>query len=123
MRKRNAAKRPVSERVPLQIVQNVNEGWSMDFVRDSLVNSRRIKFLTMADEARELGIPVFAVLQEIGRNKVWSTAVAFAATGIRTYVDAGEVGSLPEMNLPGELLPLSELEKFMTKSTKVAAAR
>ena len=81
------------------------------------------EFLAMAREARELDIPVFAVFQEIGRNKVWSTAIAFAAKGIRTYVDAGEVGSLPEMKLPGELLPLSELEKFITKSTKVAAAR
>jgi hypothetical protein len=80
------------------------------------------EFLAMAREARELGIPLFAVFQEIGRNKVWSTAIAFAAKGIRTYVDAGEVESLPEMKLPGELLPLSELEKFMTKSTKVAAA-
>ncbi len=79
------------------------------------------EFMAMAREARELDIPVFAVLQEIGRNKVWSTAIAFAAEGIRTYVDAGEVGSLPEMKLPGELLPLSELEKLLTKSTKVAA--
>jgi hydroxylamine reductase (hybrid-cluster protein) len=80
------------------------------------------EFLAMAREARELGIPLFAVFQEIGRNKVWSTAIAFAAKGIRTYVDAGEAESLPEMKLPGALLPLSELEKFMTKSTKVAAA-
>jgi hydroxylamine reductase (hybrid-cluster protein) len=80
------------------------------------------EFLAMSREARELGIPVFAVLLEIGRNKVWATAIAFATKGIRTYVDAGEVGGLPEMKLPGELLPLSELEKFMTKSTKVAAA-
>ena len=80
------------------------------------------EFVVMAREARELDIPVFAVLQEIGRNKVWSTAIAFAAEGIRTYVDAGEAGSLPEMKLPGELLALSELEKFMTESTNVASA-
>ncbi len=80
------------------------------------------EFLVMAGKARELGIPVFAVLAEIGRNKIWSTAVAFAAKGIRTYVDAGEAGSLPEMKPVGELLTLGELEKFLAKSTRVAAA-
>jgi hypothetical protein len=49
--------------------------------------------------------------------------VAFAAKGIRTFVDAGEAGSLPELKLPGELLPLGELDQFLTKSTKVAAAK
>ena len=81
------------------------------------------EFLAMAREARDLGIPVYAVFQEIGRNKVWSTAIAFAAKGITTYVDAGEAGDLPEMKLPGELLPLCELDKFITESTEVAAAR
>ena len=46
MRKRKKAKRPASERVPLQIAKSVNEVWSMDFVSDSLVNGRRIKCLT-----------------------------------------------------------------------------
>lgn len=41
---------PVSERVPLQLAQNVNEVWSTDFVSDSLANGRRIKCLTMADD-------------------------------------------------------------------------
>ncbi|MFZ4438537.1 MAG: hypothetical protein ACOYOS_08930 [Syntrophales bacterium] len=81
------------------------------------------EFLAIAQNAKEQSIPVFAILQEIGRNKIWSTAIAFAAKGIRTYVDAGEMGSLPEMKLPGELLPLSEFLKFITKSTEVATAR
>ena len=50
VRKRRKAKRPISERVPLQIAQSVNEVWSMDFVSDSLSNSRRIKCLTVADD-------------------------------------------------------------------------
>ena len=50
VRKRKKAKRPMSERVPLQIAQNVNEVWSMDFVSDSLANGRRIKCLTVADD-------------------------------------------------------------------------
>jgi putative transposase len=50
VRRRKKAKRPASERVPLQLAQNVNEVWSMDFVSDSLANGRRIKFLTVADD-------------------------------------------------------------------------
>lgn len=50
VRKRRKAKRPLSERVPLQIAQRVNEVWSMDFVSDSLANARRIKCLTVADD-------------------------------------------------------------------------
>ncbi len=50
VRKRKKAKRPVSERVPLQTAQRVNEVWSMDFVSDSLANGRRIKCLTVADD-------------------------------------------------------------------------
>jgi transposase InsO family protein len=50
VRKRKKAKRPVSERVPLQIAQSVNEVWSMDFVSHSLANSWRTKCLTVADD-------------------------------------------------------------------------
>jgi putative transposase len=50
VRRRKKTRRPASERVPLQIAQNVNEVWSMDFVSDSLANARRIKCLTVADD-------------------------------------------------------------------------
>jgi putative transposase len=50
VRKRRKAKRPVSERVPLQLASTVNEVWSMDFVSDSLSTGRRIKCLTVADD-------------------------------------------------------------------------
>lgn len=50
VRKRKKAKRPASERVPLQIAQGVNEVWRMDFVSDSLANGRRIKCLIVADD-------------------------------------------------------------------------
>ena len=50
VRRRKKARRPATERVPLQIAQNVNEVWSMDFVSDSLSNARRIKCLTVADD-------------------------------------------------------------------------
>jgi len=50
VRRRKKVKRPASDRVPLQLANNVNEVWSMDFVSDSLANGRRIKFLTVADD-------------------------------------------------------------------------
>lgn len=50
VRKRRKAKRPLSERVPLQLAKSINEVWSMDFVSDSLANGRRIKCLTVADD-------------------------------------------------------------------------
>jgi putative transposase len=50
VRRRKKVRRPACERVPLQLAQNVNEVWSMDFVSDSLANGRRIKFLTVADD-------------------------------------------------------------------------
>ena len=50
VRKGRKVRRPASERVPLQIAKSVNEVWSMDFVSDSLSNSRRIKCLMVADD-------------------------------------------------------------------------
>ena len=38
VRKRKKAKRPSTERVPLQLASTVNEVWSVDFVSDSLAN-------------------------------------------------------------------------------------
>jgi putative transposase len=50
VRKRKKAKRPMHERVPLQLATRVNQVWSMDFVSDSLSNGRRLKYLTVADD-------------------------------------------------------------------------
>ena len=50
VRRRKKAKRPASERVPLQLAKAINEVWSMDFVSDSLASGRRIKCLTVADD-------------------------------------------------------------------------
>lgn len=50
VRKRKKAKRPVNERVPLQLARTVNEVWSMDFISDSLSTGRRIKCLTVPDD-------------------------------------------------------------------------
>ena len=50
VKRRKKGKRPINERVPLQIAQAPNEVWSMDFVSDSLANGRRLKCLTVADD-------------------------------------------------------------------------
>ena len=50
VRKRKKVRRPPAERTPLNIATKINEVWSMDFVSDSLVNGRRIKCLTVADD-------------------------------------------------------------------------
>ena len=50
VRKRKKVKRPINERVPLQLAKTVNEVWSMDFVSDSLSTGRRIKCLAVADD-------------------------------------------------------------------------
>ena len=44
VRRRRKGKRPVNERVPLQLARRVNEVWSMDFVSDSLSGGRRLKY-------------------------------------------------------------------------------
>ena len=50
VRRRKKGKRPVNERIPLQLARTVNEVWSMDFVSDSLSGGRRLKYLTVADD-------------------------------------------------------------------------
>lgn len=50
VRRRKKAKRPSDLRMPLRIANGPNEVWSMDFVSDSLVNGRRLKCLTVADD-------------------------------------------------------------------------
>jgi putative transposase len=50
VRKRKKSKRPLSERVPLQLAKAVNEVWNMDFVSDSMSHGRRLKYLTVADD-------------------------------------------------------------------------
>ena len=42
VRKRKMAKRPVNERVALQLATTVNDVWSVDFVSDRLSTGRRL---------------------------------------------------------------------------------
>ena len=50
VRRRMKGKRPVNERVPLQLARTVNEVRSMDFLSDSLSGGRRLKYLMVADD-------------------------------------------------------------------------
>lgn len=90
VRKRRKAKRPVSERVPLQLARAVNEVWSMDFVSDSLASGRRIKFLAVADDSShecvqigaDFGIPgeyVTRLLDETARFRGYPRAAMTTA--------------------------------------------
>ena len=53
VRRRKKGKRPINERVPLQLARTVNEVWSMDFVSDSLSGGRRLKYLVAPEESPE----------------------------------------------------------------------
>jgi len=81
------------------------------------------EFLMMARDFQLIGIPAFAVMQEISHNKVLATAIAFASKGINTYIDLGETISIPEISLPGMVLPITDLEQLMPKSADAAAAQ
>lgn len=47
--KRGGRKRALGSRFSLQILEKPNARWSLDFVSDSLANSRRIRILTIVD--------------------------------------------------------------------------
>jgi putative transposase len=93
VRKRKKAKRPASERVPLQLARAVNEVWSMDFVSDSLASGRRIKCLTVADdfshECVQIGVD-FAISGE------YVTRLLDEAARFRGYPQAVRTDNGPE---------------------------
>jgi putative transposase len=93
VRKRKKAKRPVSERVPLQIAQSVNEVWSMDFVSDSLVNSRRIKCLTVADDFSHECVDI---VTDYGIGGQYVTRLLDRAAIFRGYPNAVRTDNGPE---------------------------
>jgi hydroxylamine reductase (hybrid-cluster protein) len=68
------------------------------------------EFLRFAEQAGKLGIPVFAVMQELTHNKVLATALAFAARGVRTFLCAEEV-QLPE-NALGAIKAFASLDQL-----------
>jgi putative transposase len=93
VRKRRKAKRPLSERVPLQIAQRVNEVWSMDFVSDSLANGRRIKCLTVADDFSHECIDIAV---DYGISGHYVTRMLDQAALFRGYPDVVRTDNGPE---------------------------
>lgn len=91
--KRKKAKRPSSERIPLQIAQAVNDVWSMDFVSDSLASGRRIKCLTVADDFSHECVDIAA---DFGISGQYVTRLLDQAAMFRGYPQAVRTDNGPE---------------------------
>ena len=85
VRKRKKGKRPVNERVPLQLARTVNEVWSMDFVSDSLASGRRLKYLTVADDFTHESVDIAV---DFGISGQYVTRVLDRAALFRGYPKA-----------------------------------
>ena len=93
VRKRKKAKRPLSERVPLQLALSINEVWSMDFVSDSLSNGRRIKCLTVADDFSHESVDIAV---DYGISGHYVTRILDRAALFRGYPKAVRTDNGPE---------------------------
>ena len=93
VRKRRKAKRPLSERVPLQLAKTINEVWSMDFVSDSLANERRIKCLTVADDFSHESVEIAV---DYGISGQYVTRILDRAAVFRGYPLAVRTDNGPE---------------------------
>jgi putative transposase len=93
VRRRKKAKRPMSERVPLQLAQSVNEVWSMDFVSDSLSGGRRLKYLTVADDFSHESVDIVV---DYGISGQYVTRVLDRAALFRGYPRAVRTDNGPE---------------------------
>jgi putative transposase len=93
VRRRRKAKRPSSERVPLQIANTVNEVWSMDFVSDSLANGRRLKYLTVADDFSHESVEITV---DYGISGQYVTRLLDSAARFRGYPLAVRTDNGPE---------------------------
>ena len=96
VKKRRKAKRPVSERVPLQIAQKANEVSGMDFVSDSLANGRRIKCLTVADDFSHECVDVAT---DYGISGQYVTRLLDQAALFRGYPNAARTDNGPEFTV------------------------
>lgn len=93
VKRRKKAKRPSNDRQPVRVAQTLNEVWSMDFVSDSMVNGRRLKCLTVADDFSHecIDIPV-----DYGMSGQYVTHILDQATHFRGYPRAGRTDNGPE---------------------------
>lgn len=93
VRKRKKSKRPLNERVPLQLAKVVNEVWSMDFVSDSLSNGRRLKYLTVADDFSHECVDIAV---DFGISGEYVTRLLDRAAVFRGYPDMVRTDNGPE---------------------------
>lgn len=93
VKKRRKAKRPATERIPLQIATAVNEVWSMDFVSDALVNGRRLKCLTVADDFSHECVDIAT---DFGISGQYVTRLLDQAARFRGYPKAVRTDNGPE---------------------------
>ena len=93
VRKRKKSKRPLNERVPLQVAKAVNEVWSMDFVSDSLSNGRRLKYLTVADDFSHECVDIAV---DFGISGEYVTRLLDRAAVFRGYPDMVRTDNGPE---------------------------
>ena len=94
VRRRKKSKRPVNERVPLQLARTVNEVWSMDFVSDSLSGGRRLKYLTVADDFSHESVDIAV---DFGISGQYVTRVLDRAALFRGYPQAVRTDNGPEL--------------------------
>jgi putative transposase len=93
VRKRKKSKRPLNERVPLQLAKAVNEVWSMDFVSDGLSNGRRLKYLTVADDFSHECVDIAV---DFGISGEYVTRLLDRAAVFRGYPDMVRTDNGPE---------------------------
>jgi putative transposase len=93
VRRRKKSKRPINERVPLQLARTVNEVWSMDFVSDSLSGGRRLKYLTVADDFSHESVDIVV---DFGISGQYVTRVLDRAALFRGYPQAVRTDNGPE---------------------------
>lgn len=93
VRKSKKSKRPLNERVPLQLAKAVNEVWSMDFVSDSLSNGRRLKYLTVADDFSHECVDIAV---DFGISGEYVTRLLDRAAVFRGYPDMVRTDNGPE---------------------------
>ena len=93
VRRRKKSKRPVNERVPLQLARTLNEVWSMDFVSDSLSGGRRLKYLTVADDFSHESVDIVV---DFGISGEYVTRVLDRAALFRGYPQVVRTDNGPE---------------------------
>jgi putative transposase len=93
VRKRKKAKRPIGERQPLKIARAVNDVWSMDFVSDNLVNGRRLKCLTVADDFSHESVDIAV---DFGIGGAYVVRILDQAATFKGYPSAVRTDNGPE---------------------------